>query len=45
MIDLDIKGTEVLIKGIENLPVACRDVFNGKYMGKPIVEFTRFKWL
>ena len=43
MIDLDIKGTEVLIQGMENLPLACRDVFNGKYMGKPIVEFAGFK--
>ena len=45
MIDLDIKGTEVLIQGMENLPMACRDVFNGKYMGKPIVDFAGFKWL
>ena len=43
MIDLDIKGTEALIQGMDNLPLACRDVFNGKYMGKPIVEFAGFK--
>ena len=37
MIDLDIKGSEVVIKGMDNLPFAFRDVYNGKYMGKPIV--------
>lgn len=45
MIDLNINGSEVLIKGMENLPLAFRDVYNGKYMGKPIVEFEHdWKW-
>jgi NADPH-dependent curcumin reductase CurA len=39
MIELDIKGSEVLIPGMDNLPLAFRDVYNGVYMGKPIVEF------
>jgi hypothetical protein len=43
MIDLDIKGSEVLIQGMDNLPIAFRDVYNGKYMGKPIVEFDGWK--
>jgi len=30
---------------MENLPYAFRDVYNGKYMGKPIVEFEHnWKW-
>ncbi len=37
MIDLDINGSEVLIQGMENLPMAYHDVYYGKYMGKPIV--------
>jgi hypothetical protein len=39
MIDLNINGSEVLINGMDNLPYAFRDVYNGKYMGKPIVCF------
>lgn len=39
MIDLDINGTEVIIKKMEQLPIAYRDVHYGKYIGKPIVEF------
>lgn len=39
MIELDIKGTEVIIKNMDQLPIAYRDVHYGKYIGKPIVEF------
>ncbi len=46
MIDLNINGSEVLINGMDNLPYAFRDVYNGKYMGKPIVCFEHnWKWL
>lgn len=42
MIDLAIKGTDVLIKGMDQLPLTFRDVYNGKYIGKPIVALEWF---
>ena len=44
MIDLAIKGTDVLIKGMDQLPLTFRDVYNGKYIGKPIVALEWFVW-
>lgn len=38
MANLDVKGVDVVIKGIENLPYVYRDMFNGKFIGKPIVQ-------
>jgi NADPH-dependent curcumin reductase CurA len=38
MANLDAKGVDVIIKGIENLPYVYRDMFNGKFVGKPIVQ-------
>lgn len=38
MVNLDPKGAEVIIHGIENLPYVYRDMFNGKFIGKPIVQ-------
>lgn len=31
-----------MIKGISNLPIVYRDMINGVYIGKPIVEITPF---
>ncbi len=37
MASLNVKGAEVMIKGMENLPYVYRDMLNGKFIGKPIV--------
>ena len=39
MISLDAKGVEVIINGMENLPTVYRDMIDGKFTGKPVVQF------
>jgi NADPH-dependent curcumin reductase CurA len=39
MIQLNIKGMEILIDGIEKLPETYRDMIDGKFVGKPLVRF------
>jgi len=34
---LEMKGCDVLIKGIEKLPESYRDMIDGKFIGKPVV--------
>ena len=38
MIELNVKGIEVIIKGMESLPTVYRDMIDGKFIGKPVVE-------
>lgn len=38
MANLDAKGVDVIIKGIENLPYVYRDMLDGKFVGKPIIQ-------
>jgi NADPH-dependent curcumin reductase CurA len=35
---LDMKGSDIVIKGIEQLPNTYRDLINGKFIGKPVVQ-------
>ena len=35
---LEMQGSDVLIKGIENLPTTYRDMIAGKFIGKPVVQ-------
>ncbi len=38
MINLNVKGVDIVIKGLENLPYVYRDMLKGKFIGKPIVQ-------
>jgi NADPH-dependent curcumin reductase CurA len=38
MTSLNVKGADVIIKGIEHLPEVYRDMINGKFIGKPVVQ-------
>jgi hypothetical protein len=37
MVKLNVKGVEVIIKGMESLPSVYRDMIDGKFIGKPVV--------
>lgn len=39
---LDIKGADVVIKGIEHLPSVYRDMIAGKFIGKPVVQLVDY---
>jgi NADPH-dependent curcumin reductase CurA len=39
IIELNVKGIEVIVKGMEALPTVYRDMIEGKFIGKPVVEF------
>ena len=40
---LDMKGRDTIIRGIEQLPVVYRDMINGKYIGKPLVQLSELE--
>ncbi len=37
---LDMKGRDTIIEGIDQLPLVYRDMINGKYIGKPLVQLS-----
>lgn len=38
MVSYDIDGHEIMIHGIEELPVTYRNMIHGKYIGKPVIQ-------
>ena len=35
---LEMKGCDIIIKGIEQLPATYKKMIHGKFIGKPIVQ-------
>ena len=38
MLSYEMKGQDIVIKGIEKLSTAYRDMIHGKFIGKPVVQ-------
>ena len=38
MMALGIEGREIVVHGIDKLPVTYRDMIHGKYIGKPVIQ-------
>jgi hypothetical protein len=38
MLSYDMKAHDVVIKGIEKLPIAYREMIKGKFIGKAVVQ-------